>query len=161
MDNIARLIKLYKPLVKSGNKMTFSEMCSFLEENMSAVKIDFNLISEITRRMMKVSIGHYLRENKPDLSLDKLQFAAYEIPREGKGAEYYNYPHISQIVEGHDHNSIYVILEKHIDYINCNCNKLFLDLTIKRGVSEYDYENNTMRLIEYLSRIEALEQKWY
>lgn len=41
MDNIARLIKLYKPLVKSGNKMTFSEMCSFLEENMSVVKIDF------------------------------------------------------------------------------------------------------------------------
>ena len=162
MDNITKLINKYKPLVQPGNKKTIPELCDFLERNMSAIKINFNLINKLTRKIMLKSINYYIKVNNQCLPLSKLQFIAYKIPRNGAGALYYNYSYIPIIVEGHDNDSIYVVFEKHLeDYIYCNCNKLFLDLTITRGISVYDYDHNTSRLIEYLSRIEANENQWY
>lgn len=47
------------------------------------------------------------------------------------------------------------------NYIGSNCGRLFLDLVIERGIEEKDYQQNSIKLIEYLSRIEALEKGWY
>lgn len=165
MENMTKfmteLIDKYKPLVQPG-ELTIPELCDFMERNMSAVRIDFNLVNELTRKIMLKSIDCYIESIDKGLTLDKLQFIAYEIPCDGAGAEYYNYRHIPLRVEGHDYNSIYVIFEKHLeDYINCNCNKLALDLRIKKGISEYDYNHNTLRLIDYLTQIAAIENQWY
>lgn len=58
-------------------------------------------------------------------------------------------------------NKIYAIMEEKTGYIGGNSNKLVLDLIIERGIRNSDYCNNTIALIEYLSRMEALENGWY
>ena len=52
-------------------------------------------------------------------------------------------------------------MEINLEYIFSNCSKLFLDLVIERGIDKKDYDEENIKLIEYLSRIEALENGWY
>ncbi|MDR1101431.1 MAG: hypothetical protein LBL34_03645 [Clostridiales bacterium] len=161
-NNGERLIKKYKHLVKPSGKKTPEEMADFLEDKLSAVPIDFSSFVDVTRKVTMLHLNLYIKTKGMDLSFNDLEFMAYKIPNDKFGAEYYKYPYKSMEVEGHGDDLIYVILEKHLDnYINCNCGKLSLDLAIKRGVSDYDYENNTIGLLEYLSRLEAIENKWY
>lgn len=55
----------------------------------------------------------------------------------------------------------FMLLWKKTGYIGGNSTKLVLDLIIERGIRNSDYCNNTIELIEYLSRMEALENGWY
>ncbi len=161
MDNKEKLIKMYAG--KEKKKKSIEELCNSIENEFSGEPFDFNLISPISRKIMieNIKICIQCHMLNVDVDVDSLEFIAYSIPKTGKGAQYYNYNFVSANIEKHK-DEIYVILVKGLDYyLSCNCPKLFLDIAIERGISEEDKRNKTDFYFEYLSRIEALENKWY
>jgi hypothetical protein len=148
--------------VKPLGRKTVDEMIVFLEEEVSAIAIDFSQLSEGFQKGFHMGIDLYVESWQLNAKIKDLEFFAYLIPKNQKGSQYYQYPYEPMIVEGYGDDLICVILVKPLeDYIFCNCNKLFLDLCVERGIGEYDYENDTMKLVEYLSHFEFLENKWY
>lgn len=97
------------------------------------------------------------RFRKSNEKKENLLFRCFIIDDKGDGKSYYQL----QRMKGYEDNRIYAIMEEKTGYIGGNCNKLVLDLIIERGVKNSDYDNNTTGLLEYLSRIEALENGWY
>ncbi len=154
------LINRYKHLVTNRHLKTVDELSEFLENKLSAVPIAFSEFNQTTRKVMMMSIECKIKDEKLNLDLNDLEFLPYIIPKNGCGANYYNYPYTN--AELRDKDMIYVILEKHINYyMHCNSPKLFLDLAIERGVSQYDYDNNTSKLILYLMNMDSLKKRIY
>lgn len=56
---------------------------------------------------------------------------------------------------------IYVVFEKGTGYIRSNNNKLLLELFLERGVSQYDFDNDTNWLRSYLFYLESYSNGEY
>ena len=56
---------------------------------------------------------------------------------------------------------IYVVFEQETGYMVSNCAKLQWELTIARGVSDFDIEHRTIRFLEYQASISHLNLKEY
>lgn len=154
------LIDKYKHLVKPGKK-TIDELTEFLIKKASAIQIDFSSLLDITRKGLIMGITPHIEERNLNLKVDDLNFLVFILPHNGQDSTYYQYPYRPTSIDGYGDDLICIILERNTDYISCNCSRLFLDVVLERGISEYDYDNDTIELLIYLSRIEELENKWY
>ena len=87
------------------------------------------------------------------LSSQQLKFRLYHLRNTDQNAPYYNIP---------DSDSyIYVVFEQETGYMVSNCAKLQWELTIARGVSDFDIEHRTIRFLEYQASISHLNLKEY
>ncbi len=94
---------------------------------------------------------------KSGISEDELSFLCFVVDESGDWTEYYK----SLRERGYEITRLYVALEKNTECIVSNCSKLFLDVFIDRGIRKKDYDEETIALIEFLSRLEARDNKWY
>ncbi len=154
MDNAQRLIEQYKnKVINIGIKNSFNLFEDWLKKDY-VISTNFEECEDIKR----AAYIEILSSNRlQGVKKESLKFLCFIIKNEGEGEEYYKLLHS----KGHECNIIYAVFEEKTNYIGSNCGKLFLDLVIERGIEEKDYQQNSIKLIEYLSRIEALEKGWY
>ena len=65
---------------------------------------------------------------------------------------------IKDITQQISEEKIYVYIDETSGYIESNCSGLFTELALYKGISQYDYDNNTDKLIEYLTHCKDWEE---
>jgi len=159
MNHNEELIMKYGNIVKP--KKGFEDMCHLIEQELDGKLLDFGLVLDPMRKFLYYNINMYLIEKKINLNEDKLDIILYIIPKDGKGSKYYKERYTLNSISGYK-DYIYVILIKQCEYfMSCNCDVLFIDLAIERGVSDTDKKNQSMEYLTYLTRIEAKENNYY
>ena len=94
-----------------------------------------------------------------NLTTDDLNFVTYKILKNPKSNSYYQYNYAHLSVQGDDF--IFVIFETRTGVIHCNSSKLMLELHIEQGISQFDYDNETILLIDYLSSLDQYSNGEY
>lgn len=156
MNNTQKLIFQYKEKI---NNIGLKEIVDIYNEWINKDFVEDATLEEKERikQIVYIELLDSDRFRKSKEKKEDLLFRCFTIKDKGIGKDYYQL----QRSKGYEVDKIYAIMEEKTGYIGGNCNKLVLDLMIERGIKNSDYNNNTMKLIEYLSRIEALENGWY
>lgn len=81
---------------------------------------------------------------------ENIKFYAYRVEDSTASKRYYQ--------EMDDDEKIYVYIEEISRYIESNSSGLFTELELYKGISQYDYDNNTDKLIEYLTHCKDWEE---
>ena len=105
-------------------------------------------ISDIEIKRFKFNIVHSL--DGENISPENIKFYAYRVEDSTASKEYYQ--------EMDDEEKIYVYIDETSGYIESNCSGLFTELALYKGISQYDYDNNTDKLIEYLTHCKDWEE---
>lgn len=104
-------------------------------------------------KMLNYNALNCLLNNGAITDSTQLKFRLYHLRNTDQNAPYYNIP---------DSDSyIYVVFEQETGYMVSNCAKLQWELTIARGVSDFDIEHRTIRFLEYQASISHLNLKEY
>lgn len=151
------LINKYKFKITPGEK-TVEELILFLK---GKVDITETVITELTQSILehvKYNVIHGIR-NQDNLSADDLNFNVFKLLKNEKSNSYYQY-YVPNIANYND-NTIYIVFEKKTRSIYTNNNKLLLELFIERGISQYDYDNNTNLLSAYLFHLDTYSKGEY
>lgn len=158
MNNYKRLIDQYKDKVLNIGQLSITELFNtwIKKDFIKEIDIDTFYDTDI-KRAATIEIIDSDKYRKSGLSKENMKFLSFIVKNEGNGREYHNILR----TKGYEYNEIYAIMEINLEYIFSNCSKLFLDLVIERGIDKKDYDEENIKLIEYLSRIEALENGWY
>ena len=143
---VKTLIKKYKNPSIIGEKST-EEMIAYLKEKFIIKDITQN-ISDIQIKIFKFNVMHSLdREN---ILPEDIKFYAYQVERSKSSKRYYK--------EMDDDEKIYVYIDEASGCIESNSCRLFTELELYKGISQYDYDNNTDKLIEYLTNFKDWEE---
>ena len=110
--------------------------------------IDYLNISDIEMKICRFNIMHSL--DGENISSEDIKFHAYRVEDSTASKEYYQ--------EMDDEEKIYVYIDEASGYIESNCSGLFTELALYKGISQYDYDNNTDKLIEYLTHCKDWEE---
>lgn len=94
-------------------------------------------------------------EGDLQLSVGDFLFVAYKALHTEKNRDY------NSILQNTNEKFVHVVFEKKTGYILTNNSKLHLELSIFKGVTQYDYDNNTDRLLEYVTCIDMLKKHEY
>jgi hypothetical protein len=154
------LLDGYKNKVKCIGEKTAVELDCFLKKQEFIEVIDF--YNDMDQSIQEYTIRNVVQSNrwgKFSPTIEKPSFLAYKVTNAGLGKEYYCSTNRDAYVAFCDGTKgIYLVIEKNTAAISGNSGQLVLEMLIERGIDAYDYENNTLTLFEYLSRIEALEK---
>lgn len=155
-----RLIDKYKNKVKCIGEKTAVELDRFLTKQEYIEVIDFhNDLPQSIQNYTTQSIVQGERWKHISPEIEEPSFFAYKVFNAGLGEKYYCRTNPDTFIVFHDGSKgIYLVIEKNTAAVSGNSGKLVLETLIERGIDAYDYENNTLTLFEYLSRIEALEK---
>ena len=85
-----------------------------------------------------------------NISPENIKFHAYSVEDSTASKEYYQ--------EMDDEEKIYIYIDETSGYIESNCSGLFTELALYKGISQYDYDNNTDKLIEYFTHCKDWEE---
>lgn len=136
---VKSLIKKYKNPSIIGEK-SIEEVIAYLKQKF-VIKDITQKISDIEIKRFKFNIVHSL--DGENISPENIKFYAYRVEDSTASKEYYQ--------EMDDEEKIYVYIDETSGYIESNCSGLFTELALYKGISQYDYDNNTDKLIEYLT----------
>ena len=144
---VKTLIKKYKNPSIIGEK-SIEEVIAYLKQKF-VIKDITQKISDIEIKRFKFNIVHSL--DGENISPENIKFHAYCVEDSTASKEYYQ--------EMDDEEKIYVyIIDETSGYIESNCSGLFTELALYKGISQYDYDNNTDKLIEYLTHCKDWEE---
>ena len=147
MNNYVKtLIKKYKNPSIIGEK-SIEEVIAYLKQKF-VIKDITQKISDIEIKRLKFNIVHSL--DGENISPENIKFHACRVEDSTASKEYYQ--------EMDDEEKIYVYIDETSGYIESNCNGLFTELALYKGISQYDYDNNTDKLIEYLTHCKDWEE---
>lgn len=118
-------------------------MIAYLKQKFVIKDITQN-ISDIEIKICRFNIVHSL--DGENISPENIKFHVYSVEDSTASKEYYQ--------EMDDEEKIYVYIDETSGYIESNCSGLFTELALYKGISQYDYDNNTDKLIEYLTHCE-------
>lgn len=159
MDYKNNLIAIYGG--KEKPKKSLTEICNYLETELDAISLDFELVVDPMRKFLFYNIEMYIKSHNMNVNISSDDIILYVISKDGKGKRYYEEKHTLAAINGY-RDYIYVILVKKLDYyMECNCDVMFIDIAIERGISEWDRKNQSLMYMEYLSRIEFRENNYY
>ena len=139
-------IKKYKNSSIIGEK-SIEEVIAYLKQKF-VIKDITQKISDIEIKRFKFNIVHSL--DGENISPENIKFHAYRVEDSTASKEYYQ--------EMDDEEKIYVYIDETSGYIESNCSGLFTELALYKGISQYDYDNNTDKLIEYLTHCKDWEE---
>lgn len=153
MNNIEFLLRTYKDKITPGQK-SLEELVTYLKNKVDVEAVETEAISNLHMRFTGHNVVHCLLNEQLKLSADDLDFVVYKLVRNEKSDDYYSkfWVNISASLRN---ELIYIIFETKTGYVYSNCNTLYLELYLKRGVSQFDYDNETLLLISYLSAVES------
>lgn len=143
---VKSLIKKYKNPSIIGEK-SIEEVIAYLKQKF-VIKDITQKISDIEIKRFKFNIVHSL--DGENISPENIKFYAYRVEDSTASKEYYQ--------EMDDEEKIYVYIDETSGYIESNCSGLFTELALYKGISQYDYDNNTDKLIEYLTHCKDWEE---
>ena len=143
---VKSLIKKYKNPSIIGEK-SIEEVIAYLKQKF-VIKDITQKISDIEIKRFKFNIVHSL--DGENISPENIKFYAYRVEDSTASKEYYQ--------EMGDEEKIYVYIDETSGYIESNCSGLFTELALYKGISQYDYDNNTDKLIEYLTHCKDWEE---
>jgi len=153
MNNRDRLKKKYKHKITPGEK-SVEELIEHLKHKVDIVEI---ATTELRKSILQHIIYNVINciRNQQNLSADELNILAYKLIKNGKSNSYYqcNYAHIS---DDEEDDIIYVVIETKTGAIHSNSSKLLLELFVEQGISQYDYDNETLIFDAYLGYLD-----WY
>ncbi|MDR1615639.1 MAG: hypothetical protein LBR98_01265 [Syntrophomonadaceae bacterium] len=157
MNQIESLLAQYKPKISPGLKSA-EVLQQSLKRCLDIERIPLTVFSESFIQHLYYNALHAITNKDAQLTSDEFSFIAYKLLRSEKNKEY-----IANINEhgGTGEKFIYVIFEEKTGYVLVNNGKLHLEITIEFGVSQYDYDNNTERLLHYIGCVERLAKKEY
>lgn len=158
MDNRDPLLKKYKHKIIPGEK-NVDELIKYLKNKVDIVEISTTELVKSILQFITYNVVHCIRNKQPKLSEDELNFVAYKLIRNDKGNSYYQYDYVH--INGQEDDLIFVVFETRTGSIYSNSNKLQLELFVEQGVSQYDYENETLVLISYLSYLDRYSNEEY
>ncbi len=176
MDNRERLIQQYGNHVRIGEKK-IGEMINYLREKGIIFEIpleDMNpsilgcFIYNIRHSWRFISLGFpddnlesdpvpYIKHPERFMESDAFNVVGYQFSKCINNDSFYK----NYVPDEATGDTIYIMLETKSKVIACNCGKLFLELAIFRGVSEYDIENKTVAFYEHLSNLDFFENGEY
>nr|WP_294698766.1 hypothetical protein [uncultured Anaerostipes sp.] len=143
---VKRLIKKYKNPSIIGEK-SIEEVIDYLKQKFVIKDITQN-ISDIEMKICRFNIMHSL--DGENILPENIKFYAYRVEDSTASKRYYQ--------EMDDDEKIYVYIEEISRYIESNSSGLFTELELYKGISQYDYDNNTDKLIEYLTHCKDWEE---
>ena len=143
---VKSLIKKYKNPSIIGEK-SIEEVIAYLKQKF-VIKDITQKISDIEIKRFKFNIVHSL--DGENISPENIKFYAYRVEDSTASKEYYQ--------EMDDEEKIYDYIDETSGYIESNCSGLFTELALYKGISQYDYDNNTDKLIEYLTHCKDWEE---
>lgn len=143
---VKTLIKKYKNPSIIGEK-SIEEVIAYLKQKF-VIKDITQKISDIEIKRFKFNIVHSL--DGENISPENIKFHAYRVEDSTASKKYYQ--------EMDDEEKIYVYIDEASGYIESNCSGLFTELALYKGISQYDYDNNTDKLIEYLTHCKDWEE---
>ena len=143
---VKRLIKKYKNPSIIGEK-SIEEVIDYLKQKFVIKDITQN-ISDIEMKICRFNIMHSL--DGENILPENIKFYAYRVEDSTASKRYYQ--------EMDDDEKIYVYIEEISRYIEPNSSGLFTELELYKGISQYDYDNNTDKLIEYLTHCKDWEE---
>lgn len=158
MNGCERLIRQYKDKVLNIGKLSPVELYKAWLKKDFAEQADVDTFYDpYIKRPAIIEILSSDKFEELNLSEDDMDFLLFTVKDEGEGREY----HKLLRDRGYEYKDVYALIETTTEHISTNCTKLTLDMLISRGIDKKDYDEENMVLVEYLSRIEALEQGWY
>lgn len=148
MNNRDFLLKKYKHKIIPGEK-SVEELIDYLKGKVDIVEIATSELIPSIFQYIKFNVVNCMRNHDLNLTASDLNLLAYKLIKNNNNTSYYQeFKHISN---DYEYDIIYVVFEKRTGYINSNCNKLLLELFIEQGISQYDYDHDTILLTGYIS----------
>lgn len=150
-NNSDYVLKKYEYKITPGEK-SVEELIDFLK---GKVDIAESAITELFKSIFEHIIQNAVHGilNQKNLTANELNFIVYKVLKNNRSNSYYQ-SHV-RIVDHCEDATIYVVFEKRTGSIYSNNNKLFLELSIERGVSQYDFDNDTSLLKGYLFYVDS------
>lgn len=143
---VKRLIRKYKNPSIIGEK-SIEEVIAYLKQKFIIKNITQN-ISDIQIKRFKFNVMHSL--DGESISPEDIKFHAYRVEYSTASKKYYK--------EMEDDEKIYVYIDEASGCIESNSSGLFTELELYKGISQYDYDNNTDKLIAYLTDVKDWEE---
>lgn len=157
MNNQKRLIKKYKPQIVCGER-NIAQIWEYLKERVDLSPMALEDIEPNERGLILKNISTSMVNEELKLSPEDFQLRISRIVKNEKSRPYYQCRYL-QMWENPAEDCIFVLAEAQTGYIHSNSNKLQLELLVAQGISEYDYVNETMRFVAYLSYLDFHTRK--
>ncbi len=151
-----KLLLRYKPAITPCKK-TFEETQIWLKSKYDVEEISLSEFTSAFIKHMKFNALHAITNKTLQLRFDTFKFVAYKLLETEKNKSYNSI----LFTNGFTEKFVYIILEQETGYNLANHSKIQLELTIAQGISQYDYDNNTDVLLNYISCIDRLDKKEY
>ncbi len=147
------LLNKYHDKIVIGRKSA-AELIAWLEH-----RVDTEQISPIQLGSTALQCAILNAVNSPegkriDLALRNVHFLAVKVVRNQKSNAYYE---IFDRYNTRSYTNIYVLIEENSVHVSSNCNELFDELYIQKGIDESDFVNKTPALCSYLAYIAHLD----
>jgi hypothetical protein len=136
---------------------TFEEIQIWLKNKYDVEEISLSEFTSTFIKHMKFNALHAITNKTQQLTPDDFKFVAYKLLDTEKNKFYNNI----LFIDGFTEKIVYIILERKTGYNLVNHSKIQLELTIAQGISQYDYENDTDVLLNYISCMDRLDKKEY
>jgi len=124
-------VQMFKGTIPIGPK-PISELVELLETQVDLKKIALSDLPGHALQTAMLNATHCILNKDLQLKYDNMSFIAFQVIKNDKSRQYCS--DVSQ------EKFIYVIFEKHTGYISSNSNRLFLELELARGVSQYEFD---------------------
>lgn len=158
MNNRDPLLKKYKHKIIPGEK-NVDELIKYLKNKVNIVEISTTELVKPILQCITYNVVHCIRNEQLKLTADELNFVAHKLIRNDKSNSYYQYDYVH--IDEQEDDLIFVIFEMRTGNIYSNSNKLQLELFVEQGVSQYDYDNETLMLVSYLSYLDRYSNEEY
>ena len=140
------LIKKYKDPSIIGER-SVEEVINYLKQKFIIKDIKQN-ISDDQKKVFIFNIIHSIHGE--NILPKDIKIHAYSIECSTSSKIYYE--------EMNDDMKIYVYIDEYTGCIESNSVRLFIELALYKRISQYDYDNNTDKLIEYLDNCKEWEE---
>ena len=117
-------------MASNHNVLSVGELQEWLNKKADIEEVKLTDFSDAFAKMLNYNALNCLLNNGAITDSTQLKFRLYHLRNTDQNAPYYNIP---------DSDSyIYVVFEQETGYMVSNCAKLQWELTIARGVSDFD-----------------------
>lgn len=147
--NYDEQLKSFKHLIKIGPK-TVLELSILLKNKLTVQEIGAEKFSDYYREALKLNAFYCINNEKLQIMPDEMVFRFFEVIMDKRARQYFAAEPNTLLMQ----DMCYIIFEEKTGYMCSSSNKLFIDMMLARGVSQEDYDNESLQfraLLGYLA----------
>lgn len=146
ISDIEHLMKRYQDEIIIGTR-NIDELLGFLRKKFTVLEMPLSKLPSGYLEHCKFNIFHMESSKNRVATEQELSFLAYEIVMEHQS--YISYAPLSTEKE-----RIFVVFETKTESIFSNSSRLYLELFLFRGIGQFDYEQKTIMLLDYVTKLD-------